>query len=125
MPDDLRMKRIAAFFKKELSRIVSRELKDPIFEGKLISFSNIRVSRDLSTAQVDVSVFGEGTVCSKIVDALTKAEPLIRYEIMAVSDLRRVPRFTFHEDRTMETGAKIDSILEMLDIPPEDTEDSK
>lgn len=121
MPDDIRIKRIAAFIQKELSRIVSRELKDPVFEGKLISFGDIKVSRDLSTAHVTVSVFGKTDDLHEVVDALNSAEPHIRHEIMGVSDLRKIPTFTFHEDHTIETASKIDGILNMLDIPPEDT----
>ncbi len=120
MPDDIRMKRISAFFQQELARIVSRELKDPVFENKLISFPEIRVSRDLSTAQVMVSVLGNHSVQSVVVQALNKAEKLIRHEITIVSDLRRTPVFTFHEDRTMEAASKIDKILNTLDIPPDD-----
>jgi ribosome-binding factor A len=123
MPDDIRMKRISAFFQQELARIVSRELKDPVFENKLISFPEISVSRDLSTAQVMVSVLGDQSVRSVVVQALNKAEKLIRHEITIVSDLRRTPVFTFHEDHSMEVASKIDQILNTLDIPPEDESD--
>lgn len=121
MPDDIRIKRISAFIQKELSRIVSRELKDPVFDGKLISFSDISISRDLSTAHVNVSVFGQDDNIHVVVVALNTAEPYIRHEIMKVSDLRKVPTFTFYEDRTIENAVKIEGILDKLDIPPEDT----
>jgi ribosome-binding factor A len=122
MPDEIRVKRIAAFLQKELSRIVSRELKDPVFDGKLISFNSIKVSRDLSVAHVNVSVFGDGSDLHEIVDTLTEVEPLIRRRIGRVSELRKIPNFVFHEDRTMEIAAKIDRILNSLDIPPEEPE---
>ncbi|HDS30977.1 MAG TPA: 30S ribosome-binding factor RbfA [Firmicutes bacterium] len=122
MPDDIRVKRIASFLQRELSRIVSRELKDPIFDGKLISFNEIRVSRDLSIAHVYVSIFGDNTDLSKVVVTLTQVEPYIRSLIVKVSELRKIPTFIFHEDRTMEVAAKIDRILDSLDIPPEEPE---
>jgi ribosome-binding factor A len=118
MPDDIRMKRIEAFFREELARLVSRELRDPIFEKQIISFSEINVSRDLSNANVRVTVLGDGSSLTEIVKALNVATSFIRSEIMKVSDLRRVPRFKFHEDRTIETASKIESILDTLDIPP-------
>jgi len=120
MPDPVRMKRIAAFFQQELSRIVSRELKDPLFENKVISFPEVKVSKDLSVAHVKVSVFGESSDISAIVEALNEAEHVIRHEIMQVSDFRRTPQFIFHEDHSIEYAAQIDSILDNLEIPPEE-----
>jgi len=120
MPDDIRIKRIEAFFLQELSRIVSRELKNPVFENKLISFPGIKVSRDLSIAHVSVTVLGDQTVLAVIVTALTAAESVIRREIREVCDLRKIPKFVFHEDRSMEQAAKIDKILDSLVIPPEE-----
>lgn len=124
MPSDIRMKRIAAFFQQELSRIISRDLKNPIFDNKVITIADVKVSRDLSTARVAVSVLGNDVEIHEIVDALNSAEALIRADIKHVSNLRRVPVFTFTEDRTMETASKIDKILDSLDIPPEEPEES-
>ena len=124
MPDNIRMKRIEAFFRKELSRIVSRDLKDPIFQGKLISFTEIRVAKDLSTAQVDVSVLTSENDTTFVVQALNRAEALIRADLREISDLRRIPVFTFREDHTIEYASRIDSILDKLDIPPEEPEES-
>jgi ribosome-binding factor A len=120
MPDDIRIKRIEAFFLQELSRIVSRELKNPIFDHKLISFSSIKVSKDLSIAHVAVSVFGDQSELTEIVNSLTSAESVIRRQIRDSCDLRKIPKFIFHEDRTMEQAAKIDQILDSLVIPPEE-----
>jgi ribosome-binding factor A len=122
MPDDIRIKRIEAFFLQELSRIVSRELKNPIFTNKVISFPGIRVSRDLYTAHVAVSVFGDEKTLKEVIQALTDAEPVIRREIRKGCDLRKTPTFVFHEDHTMENAAKIDALLDSLEIPPEEAE---
>ncbi len=118
------MKRISALFQQELARIVARELKDPVFEGKVISFPEIAVTRDLSTAQVMVSVLGDGSATADVVRALNAAEPLIRHKIMKVANLRKVPVFEFLEDRTIETASKIEGILNMLDIPLEEPENN-
>lgn len=119
MPDEIRMKKIEAFFRNELARLVSRELDDPVFEDKIISFPEISVSRDLSVANVKVSLLGNGSQLSEIVEALNAASGFIRNEIMQVSDLRKIPWFKFHEDRSIETASKIEGILDMLEIPPE------
>jgi ribosome-binding factor A len=124
MPSDIRMKKIAAFFQQELSRIISRDLKNPVFANKVITIADVKVSRDLSTARVAVSVLGNEEELHDVIDALNSAEALIRADVMHVSSLRRVPVFTFFEDRTMETASKIDKILDSLDIPPEEPEES-
>lgn len=122
MPDDIRMKRIASFFRNELNRIVTRELKNPVFDNVLISFEEIKISRDLSTARVAVSVFGDDGRREDVVRALNEAKSMIRREIMKVSELRKVPVFIFEDDRTIETAAKLEQILDSLDIPPEEEE---
>jgi ribosome-binding factor A len=122
MPDDIRIKRIGAFFLQELSRVVSRELRNPIFENKVISFADIKVSKDLSIAHVSVSILGDQDLLENVIKALTDAEPIIRREIREVCDLRKVPHFVFHPDRTMERAADIEKILNSLDIPPEEPE---
>lgn len=124
MPDERRMKKIESFFRDELCRLVSRELDNPIFENVIISFPDISVSRDLSVADVRVSVLGDSAKMTEIVTALNDASTFIRGEIMKVSDLRKTPKFKFHEDRTIEMASKIDGILDMLDIPPEPEEGS-
>ncbi len=120
MADEIRMKRIAAFFLKELSRIVSRELKDPVLEGKLISFPDVNISRDLSKAHVKVSILGNGADLAEVVRVLNSAEKFIRHEIMAVSDFRRIPVFVFHKDTSIETAVRVEGILDMLDIPSDE-----
>jgi ribosome-binding factor A len=120
MPDDIRIKRISAFIQQELSRIVMRELKNPIFHNKLISFPEVKVSKDLSNSTVLVSVFGADSELDEVVAALNKAEPLIRRLIMDVSELRRVPVFVFRADKTIANASKIDEILDSLQIPPEE-----
>jgi ribosome-binding factor A len=120
MPDDIRMRRIEAFFLQELSRIVSRELKNPVFEKRVISFPSIKVSRDLSIAHVSVSVLGDQSTAGAIVTTLNAAESVIRRGIRENCDLRKVPKFVFHEDFTMEQAAKIDALLDSLVIPPEE-----
>ncbi|MFH1676530.1 MAG: 30S ribosome-binding factor RbfA [bacterium] len=124
MPDDRRIKRIEAFMLQELARIVSRELKDPVFDNKVISFPDIKVSKDLSIALVSVSVFGKNANPDEVVVKLNSITGIIRKLIMDVCDLRKVPVFTFHLDRTIERASKIDSILNSLVIPPAEPEDS-
>lgn len=124
MPTDIRIKRIEAFLLQEISRIVFREFKDPLFENKLLSFSGIKVSRDLAIAHVSVSLLGDDNLLEEIVETLNNAESIIRREIRKISDLRKIPVFVFHCDRTMENAARIDKILDSLNIPPETSEET-
>jgi len=107
---------------QELARIVSRELKDPVFDNKVISFPEIKVSKDLSTAIVHVSVFGKNADPDEVVAKLNSLNRKIRKLIMDVCDLRKVPVFTFRTDRTIEQASKIERILDSLVIPPAEPE---
>jgi len=115
-----RFERINEELRKEISNIISFELKNPNATG-LISITKVKVTNDLKFAKVYVSILNSKNVKDTLA-ALKKSSGFIRSEIAKRVNLRQTPELIFELDDSMEYGAKIDTILKdiMKDIKPED-----
>lgn len=107
-----RMGRIDEELKKELSQIISYELKNPDATG-MISVTRVKTTPDLKYAKVYVSMLNSNSK-EKTIEALKKSAGYIRSQIAKRVNLRITPELVFEEDDSMEYGMKIDSILKDL-----------
>ena len=100
-----RFNRIDEELKKEISHIISYELKNP----------------DLKYAKVSISILN-GKNKKETLAALKKSSGFIRTEVAKKVNLRLTPELIFELDDSMEYGAKIDTILNeiMKDVKPEE-----
>ncbi len=115
-----KLNRIDEELKKELSHIISYELKNPKVTG-LISVTDVKTTPDLKYAKVFVSILNAKNTKATLAN-LKKSAGFIRTQIAKKVNLRVTPEFVFVLDETMEYGAKIDSILNdiMKDIKKEE-----
>ncbi len=104
--------RVEDLLRSELARILQRELKDP--RVGLATVSYLRLSADLSHAEVGVSVLGDEEERSTSVEALARARGFIRTRLARSVRLRRVPELVFKLDRGAEHSQRISDILERL-----------
>ncbi|MBP3255882.1 MAG: 30S ribosome-binding factor RbfA [Clostridia bacterium] len=107
-----RLNRINEELKKEISQIISFELKNPDATG-LISVTKVKITPDLKYAKVYVSMLNSKSN-EKTLEALKKSAGYIRSEIAKRVNLRITPELVFEEDDSMEYGEKIDKILKDL-----------
>lgn len=107
-----RINRIDEEYKKELSNIIDRELKDPNITG-LISVTKVKVTTDLKYAKVYVSIMGSKNL-KDTMKGLKNASGYIRTELAKRINLRNTPEITFEIDDSIEYGAKIDNILKEI-----------
>lgn len=110
--NDNRLNRINEELKKEISQIISFELKNPDATG-LISVTKVKITPDLKYAKVYVSMLNSKSK-EKTIEALKKSAGYIRSEIAKRVNLRITPELVFEEDDSMEYGEKIDRILKDL-----------
>ena len=110
--NDTRLNRINEELKKEISNIISFELKNPDATG-LISVTKVKITPDLKYAKVYVSMLNSKSK-EKTLEALKKSSGYIRSEIAKRINLRITPELVFEEDDSMEYGEKIDKILKDL-----------
>ena len=105
-----RLGRINEELKKEISHIISFELKNPNVTG-LISVTGAKITPDLKYAKVFVSILNaENTETS--CENLKTSAGYIRTEIAKKINLRITPEIIFEIDNSMEYGAKMDKLIE-------------
>ena len=107
-----RLNRIDEEYRKELSTIIDRELKNPNITG-MISVTKVKVTNDLKYAKVYVSILNSKSV-ENTMEGLKKSLGFIRTELAKRINLRNTPELIFEIDDSIEYGARIDSIIKDL-----------
>ena len=104
-----RLERINEEYKKELSQIISYELKNPNVTG-MISVTKVKVTNDLKFAKVYVSIMSSKNL-KQTLAGLKQSSGFIRSQLARRVNLRNTPEIIFELDDSLEYGARIDSIL--------------
>ena len=107
-----RMGRIDEEYRKELSQIISYDLKNPNVTG-MISVTKVKVTNDLKYAKVYISILNSKNI-KETMEGLKKSSGFIRSELAKRINLRNTPELIFEIDDSIEYGAKIDSILKEI-----------
>ena len=122
-----RADRVSERIRSELMELMIRGgVRDPA--AKDVVVSAVRMPDDLSIARVYVRVLEE-IDCDRqeaVVDALRRASGFLRREIGQHLQLRHVPKLEFYWDEVVDSGLRIESILEEIrEEPGTDSEDTK
>ena len=112
--NETRLGRINEELKKEISHIITFELKDPNITG-LISVTKVKITPDLKYAKVYVSILNAKNE-EKTLNGLKDSSGFIRSQIAKTVNLRITPQLVFELDDSIEYGMKIDSIIKELNI---------
>ena len=107
-----RMEKVNEEFKRELSVIIDRDLKNPNITG-MISVTKVKTASDLKSANVYVSILNSKSKKNTL-QGLKNASGFIRSELAKRVNLRYTPELMFELDESIEYGAKIDSIIDEL-----------
>lgn len=107
-----RLNRINEELRKELSNIISYELKNPEATG-MISITKVKITPDFKYAKVYVSILNSKSN-TRTLEALKKSSGFIRSQIARKINLRVTPELVFEIDDSFEYGSKIDKIIEDL-----------
>lgn len=108
-----RMGRISEEIKRLVSTIVRTGLKDPRI-SPMTSITHAEVTRDLSYANIYVSVLGSEEEKINTINALTKASGFIRKEVSHKLKLRHTPEFLFKIDNSIEKGMYMSKLIEKV-----------
>ena len=102
---------------KELSRIISREIKDPRI-SPMTSVVSVEVAPDLKTCNAYISVLGDEEAQKDTLSGLKSAHGYIKRELAHSVNLRNTPDIRFILDQSIEYGVnmsrKIDEITAEL-----------
>ena len=108
-----RTERLSEQIKRDLALLIQRGLKDPRLGMVTVNFCDL--SRDLSYADVNVTVMIPDESDEKIVRSLTilnEAAPFLRMELGRGLKVRKVPHLRFHYDDSLQRGARINELIQ-------------
>jgi ribosome-binding factor A len=107
-----RTARLDELLQQEISRIVSRDVRDP--RVGFVTITRVEVTPDLRHARVWVSIIGQPDERRAAFLALAHSMPFVRREL-GVLRLRRIPDLHLQLDDSVERGTRVLRILEDLD----------
>ena len=113
--NSIKYSRMNGEVQRELSKIISRDIKDPRIHP-MTSVVSVDVTPDLKFAKVFVSVLGNDEDKEKTKQGLASAASHIRSLLAKSLNLRNTPELTFFIDDSIEYGVnmskKIDELIE-------------
>ncbi len=107
-----RTQRLGEQIKRDLALLIQRELKDPRIGMVTLNF--VDLSKDLSYADVNITVLVADDSDEKIIESLTilnEASPFLRMELGRALKVRKVPYLRFHYDDSLKRGARINALI--------------
>jgi len=116
--------RINTEVQKELSMLISREIKDPRI-NPMTSVVHVEVSPDLKTAKVFVSVLGDEESKKATLAGLKSASSFIRSQLAKNLNLRNTPELTFMLDNSIEYGVHLSRLIDEVNSQIDETEDKQ
>ncbi|MBO0690355.1 MAG: 30S ribosome-binding factor RbfA [Candidatus Dormibacteraeota bacterium] len=116
-----RTDQVGAQVQQEIMQIIRRDLKDPRIG--FVSITGVRMSPDLRTARVRVSVLGDDDEQQRTLAGLRSATGLIRRELgRRLENLRFSPELRFEIDTSIEYSVRISKKLREI-LPERDEEE--
>lgn len=115
MATNRRVSRVAELIKREVSQMLINGIKDDRVGTGMVSVTDVDVSGDLQHAKIYVSIYGSEEAKAETMAGLKSATGFVRSELGARVRLRRTPEVTFIEDRSIERGTKVLSLLNKLE----------
>ena len=106
--------RINGEVQRELSRIITMEIKDPRI-NPMTSVTDVIVTPDLKYCKAYISVLGDEESAKDTLEGLKSATGYIRRELARSINLRNTPELLFVIDNSIEYGIemskKIDEVM--------------
>jgi ribosome-binding factor A len=101
-----RTERLASVIQQELAMIILRELSDPRITG-MPSITRVKVSEDLSIADVYFTIMGTPAAQELSLNALRHSAGLMRTRLTKALTLRVTPYLKFHMDENLKKELEV------------------
>lgn len=108
-----RINRISEEVRRVVSELLFNGLKDPRI-NHMASVTSVEVTRDLSFANIYISVLGDDTEKENTLLGLESAKGFIRKEIGNRIELRHVPEPKFHLDESIENAMHMAELIDKV-----------
>jgi len=104
-----RLARLGTLLRREIADVIEHKLRDPRLG--LVTVTSVKVSADLSSARVYITVVGDTESASTTVETLQRASAFVRNEVAGRIRIRQMPMLRFYEDDSRYTGSRVDELL--------------
>ena len=115
----IKQQRIAEQIRELMSQMILFDLNDPRVQG--LTITAVTLDRELQHADVKVNALGDEEREAEVLEGLKSASSYLRRELGKRLRLRRMPQLHFHWDYTLQHVMQVNSILDGLDIPAEES----
>lgn len=108
----IKMERINAELARQISKVISEDIKDPRLGDAIISVTKVQTTSDLKYAKVYLSVYSSSQ--ESITEAyytVCRAAVFIRNRLKDSVQMRLLPELKFFLDDTIEQSLKIEELL--------------
>lgn len=119
--DFKRTDRIAEMMQRKLSQLIQQEVKDPRLPP-FVTISSVKVAADLSHAKVYFTVLNADI--AETATILNSVAPFLRKTLARSVKLRTVPQLHFVYDESVEYGRRLSRLIDNLNPPDENDEQS-
>ncbi len=112
----VKIERLNNLFLAELSKIIFKEIKNPII--KTVTLTAVDITNDLSFARVYFTCMDEEK--DKVLEELNSAKGFLRTRLANTIDIRHTPELIFVYDNSIDYGMNIEKIIERIHAKDED-----
>lgn len=116
-----RVERLNNEFKREISSILSEEIKDPRLTA-IVSIINVNITNDLSYADIHVSMLGDEKQKKDSFAAITNSAGYIRKLLGRRMMIRYIPQLRFKYNDYIEQGIRISKLIDEVNKDSKSTE---
>jgi len=109
----LRKKRLEEQFRRDITEIIMKEIKDPRIGFASITY--VQLSKDMSFAKVGVSIMGNPREIRKTYEGLKSAAGYIQHLLSKRLTIRHTPKLSFKLDSSISDGVEMVDFLNKLE----------
>jgi len=109
-----RTDRVGDLLRREISAILSREVKEPL--APLVTITAVRMSKDLRHACVYYTALQDDAGLKDVAAALKRSAGFVQRLIGARVQLRCVPHLRFEYDTSLRDAARMEELLRRIDV---------
>jgi ribosome-binding factor A len=110
----IRTDRVASTIQRELALIIMRELGDPRLAGAMPSITRVKVTGDLSIADVYVTIMGTPGQQTAALNALKHSAGLMRTRLTEAMHIRVAPYLRFQIDENLKKELAVQELLQKV-----------
>lgn len=117
-----RTDRVAALLQVALSEALVRGVKDP--RVGMVTVTGVKLSPDLKHATIYISTLGDSAAHGRTLAGLASARAYLQSQVGKKLALRFTPELRFEIDPSIDTAARLETLLREAHLPRSDDDDA-